>query len=83
VSFSVVSKRFRHPAVTSQRRQVTEEQKNHALERANEFKSRNPFTVQVMMESYVCWIFHGNVNYFPMLFHLYCKEVHGTMAKGH
>lgn len=51
--FPVVSKKFRQPVVISQRRLVTEEEKNHALERAKEFKSRHPFAVQVMMESYV------------------------------
>jgi hypothetical protein len=51
--FSVVSKKFRQPVVISQRHLVPEEEKNHALERAKEFKSRHPFAGQVMMESYV------------------------------
>jgi hypothetical protein len=51
--FSVVSKKCIQPVVISQRHRVTEEEKNHALERANELKSRIPYTVQVMMESSV------------------------------
>ncbi|PNT63993.1 B3 domain-containing protein Os11g0197600 isoform X2 [Brachypodium distachyon] len=39
--------------VISQRPPVTEEQKNHALQRAKKFKSKNPFALQIMKESYV------------------------------
>ncbi|TVU26286.1 hypothetical protein EJB05_28825, partial [Eragrostis curvula] len=49
----VVSKKLRQPVVISQRRPITEEEKAHALKRAKEFKSKNPFTLQVMMASYV------------------------------
>ncbi|CAD6254352.1 unnamed protein product [Miscanthus lutarioriparius] len=46
-------KTSRAPVVISQRRPVTEEEKDLALRKANEFKSKYPFTVQIMMESYV------------------------------
>lgn len=51
--FSGVSKGQRQLTVISQRRPVTEAEKDHALQRAREFKSKNPFAVQIMMESYV------------------------------
>lgn len=69
--FPVRSKKSRQLVVISQRRTVTEEEKNNALKRAKKFKSKNPFAVQVMMESYVCGVFLGNVTYYPMLFHFY------------
>jgi hypothetical protein len=50
---SVLLKTSRAPVVISQRRPVTEEEKDLALRKANEFKSKYPFTVQIMMESYV------------------------------
>lgn len=50
---SVLLKTSRAPVVISQRRPVTEEEKEFALRKANEFKSNHPFTVQIMMESYV------------------------------
>ena len=39
--------------VISQRPVITEEQKNQALQRAKQFKSKNPFGLQIMKESYV------------------------------
>lgn len=51
--FSGVSKGQRQLTVISQRRPVTEAERDHALQRAREFKSKNPFAVQIMMESYV------------------------------
>ncbi|TVU05976.1 hypothetical protein EJB05_49163 [Eragrostis curvula] len=57
----VVSKKFRQPLVISQRRRVTEEEKAHALDRATEFKSKNPFTLQVMIASYVYLGFFMNI----------------------
>ncbi|CAM0874734.1 unnamed protein product [Alopecurus aequalis] len=39
--------------VISQRSVVTEEQKSQALQRAKQFKSKNPFGLQIMKESYV------------------------------
>ncbi|TVU26284.1 hypothetical protein EJB05_28823 [Eragrostis curvula] len=57
----VVSKKLRQPVVISQRRRITEEEKAHALKRAKEFKSKNPFTLQVMMESYVYVGFFMNI----------------------
>ena len=39
--------------VLSQRRLVTEIQKDNALLRAKQFKSKNPFGLQIMKESYV------------------------------
>jgi len=50
---SVLLKTSRAPVVISQRRPVTEEERDLALRKANEFKSKYPFTVQIMMESYV------------------------------
>jgi hypothetical protein len=70
--FSVVSKKFRQAVVISQRHLVTEEEKNHSLERAREFKSKTPFCCAsndgILC---LCGIFHGNVAYFPMLFRSY------------
>ncbi|TVU17794.1 hypothetical protein EJB05_33851, partial [Eragrostis curvula] len=43
----VMSKKLRQPMVISQRHRVTEEEKARALKRAMEFKSKNPFTLQV------------------------------------
>lgn len=56
-----IMKGQRQPAVISQRRQVTEEEKNHVLEKAKRFKSKNPFTVQTMMASYVYVGFFMNI----------------------
>jgi hypothetical protein len=39
--------------VISQRPAVTEEQKNQALQRAKQFKSKSPFGLHIMKESYV------------------------------
>ncbi|TVU17804.1 hypothetical protein EJB05_33861, partial [Eragrostis curvula] len=57
----VVSKKLRQPMVISQRHRVTEEEKARALKRAMEFKSKNPFTLQVMMASYVYLGFFMNI----------------------
>ncbi|KAF8711240.1 hypothetical protein HU200_029258 [Digitaria exilis] len=57
----VIVKRTRQPVVISQRRPVTEEEKDLALTRAKEFKSNNPFAVQIMMESYVYVGFFMNI----------------------
>ncbi|KAL6658264.1 hypothetical protein ACP70R_003850 [Stipagrostis hirtigluma subsp. patula] len=57
----LVSRKTRQPIVISQRRPVTEEEKNLALKRANEFKSKNPFVVQIMMDSYVYVGFFMNI----------------------
>ncbi|KAG8089545.1 hypothetical protein GUJ93_ZPchr0011g27564 [Zizania palustris] len=43
----------RQLTVLSQRRPVTEAEKDRALERAKGFKSKNPFALQIMMASYV------------------------------
>ncbi|XP_052136456.1 B3 domain-containing protein Os11g0197600 [Oryza glaberrima] len=56
-----VSKGQRQLTVISQRRPVTEAEKDHALQRAREFKSKNPFAVQIMMESYVYVGFFMNI----------------------
>ncbi|CAO2143572.1 unnamed protein product [Urochloa humidicola] len=56
-----IVKRTRQPVVISQRRPVTQEEKDLALRRAMEFKSKNPFTVQTMMESYVYVGFFMNI----------------------
>uniref|UniRef100_A0A0E0MDJ2 TF-B3 domain-containing protein n=1 Tax=Oryza punctata TaxID=4537 RepID=A0A0E0MDJ2_ORYPU len=53
VSRRGISKGQRQLTVISQRRSVTEAEKDHALQKAGEFKSKNPFAVQIMMESYV------------------------------
>ncbi|TVU26295.1 hypothetical protein EJB05_28834, partial [Eragrostis curvula] len=57
----VMSKKLRQPVVISQRRRITQEDMAHALERAKEFKSKNPFTLQVMMASYVYAGFFMNI----------------------
>ncbi|KAG0529156.1 hypothetical protein BDA96_05G074100 [Sorghum bicolor] len=54
-------KTSRAPVVISQRRPVTEEERDLALRKANEFKSKYPFTVQIMMESYVYVGFFMNI----------------------
>ncbi|TVU26287.1 hypothetical protein EJB05_28826, partial [Eragrostis curvula] len=51
--FPVMSKKLRQPVVISQRRRTTEKEMAHALKREKEFKSKNPFTLQVMLSSYV------------------------------
>ncbi|CAN6362561.1 unnamed protein product [Urochloa humidicola] len=56
-----IVKRARQPVVISQRRPVTQEEKDLALRRAKEFKSKNPFAVQTMMESYVYVGFFMNI----------------------
>ncbi|CAL4994507.1 unnamed protein product [Urochloa decumbens] len=56
-----IVKRARQPVVISQRRPVTQEEKDLALRRAKEFKSKNPFSVQTMMESYVYVGFFMNI----------------------
>ncbi|CAM0150204.1 unnamed protein product [Urochloa decumbens] len=56
-----IVKRTRQPVVISQRRPVTQEEKDLALRRAKEFKSKNPFSVQTMMESYVYVGFFMNI----------------------
>lgn len=56
-----IVRRARQPVVISQRRPVTEEEKGLALRRAKEFKSKNPFAVQTMMESYVYVGFFMNI----------------------
>nr|ACN34428.1 unknown [Zea mays] len=49
------------PVVISQRRRVTEEEKCLALRKAMEFKSKHPFTMQIMIESYVYVGFFMNI----------------------
>ncbi|KAJ1274948.1 hypothetical protein BS78_05G098400 [Paspalum vaginatum] len=56
-----ITKRNRQPVVISQRRPITQEEKDLALRRAMEFKSKNPFSVQTMMESYVYVGFFMNI----------------------
>ncbi|PAN41645.1 hypothetical protein PAHAL_8G058900 [Panicum hallii] len=56
-----IVRRARQPVVISQRRPVTQEEKDLALRRAKEFKSKNPFAVQTMMESYVYVGFFMNI----------------------
>lgn len=56
-----VLRRSRQPVVISQRRPVTQEEKDLALRRAKEFKSKNPFSLQIMMESYVYVGFFMNI----------------------
>jgi hypothetical protein len=43
----------REQAVISRRPPVTEEQKNYALQRAKQYKSKNPIALQIMKETYV------------------------------
>jgi len=64
---SVLLKTSRAPVVISQRRPVTEEEKDLALRKANEFKSKYPFTVQIMMESYV---YVGFFMVMPLISHM-------------
>ncbi|XP_062183028.1 B3 domain-containing protein Os11g0197600-like isoform X2 [Phragmites australis] len=61
-SNKVIFKKARQPVVISQRRPVTEEEKNLALKRAKEFKSKNPFAMQIMMDSYVYVGFFMNIS---------------------
>ncbi|XP_072955209.1 B3 domain-containing protein Os11g0197600-like [Typha angustifolia] len=49
------------PALISQRRPVTQEEINKSLERAKLFKSRNPFTLIVMQDSYCYNSFFMNI----------------------
>lgn len=49
----VVAKVQRMPSLISQRRFVTKEEVNKALEQAKSFKSKNPFVHVVMRDSYV------------------------------
>ncbi|KAF0894639.1 hypothetical protein E2562_001934 [Oryza meyeriana var. granulata] len=56
-----ISKGQRQLRVISQRRPVTEAEKDHALQKAKEFKSKNPFALQIMMESYVYVGFFMNI----------------------
>ncbi|XP_040385111.1 B3 domain-containing protein Os11g0197600-like isoform X2 [Oryza brachyantha] len=56
-----MSRGQRQLRVISQRRPVTEAEKDHALQRAKEFKSKNPFVLQIMMESYVYVGFFMNI----------------------
>jgi hypothetical protein len=53
VLFPVLLRTTKAPVVISQRRRVTEEEKCLALRKAMEFKSKHPFTMQIMIESYV------------------------------
>ena len=69
---SVIVRRARQPVVISQRRPVTQEEKDLALKRAKKFKSENPFSVQTMMESYVYVGFFMVMSLIShMVFHLY------------
>jgi hypothetical protein len=58
--------------VISQRPVVTEEQKNQALQRAKQFKSKNPFGLQIMKESYVyVGFFLVILLLFPQIYYFY------------
>ncbi|KAM0880655.1 hypothetical protein ACQ4PT_033424 [Festuca glaucescens] len=52
-STEAVVKVQREQAVISRRPPVTEEQKNYALQRAKQYKSKYPITLQIMKETYV------------------------------
>jgi hypothetical protein len=69
--FPAVVKVQRVPEATSQRLPVSEEQKNYALQRAKQYKSKYPITLQIMQETHVY-----NTYFMVMLlpcifFHLY------------
>uniref|UniRef100_A0A0A9DCS3 TF-B3 domain-containing protein n=1 Tax=Arundo donax TaxID=35708 RepID=A0A0A9DCS3_ARUDO len=57
-----VLRKARQPVVISQRRPVTEEEKNCALKKAKQFKSKNPFAIQIMTDSYVYVGFFMNIS---------------------
>lgn len=52
-STEAIVKFRREQAVISRRPPVTEEQKNYALQRAKQYKSKNPIALQIMKETYV------------------------------
>ncbi|TVU25393.1 hypothetical protein EJB05_27888, partial [Eragrostis curvula] len=58
---SVMSKKFRLPVVISQRRPITQAEKDRALKRAKEFKSKNPLALQVMTSCHVYAGFFMNI----------------------
>ncbi|KAM3311711.1 hypothetical protein ACQJBY_031997 [Aegilops geniculata] len=60
--------------VLSQRRLVTEIQKDNALLRAKQFKSKNPFCLQIMKESYV---------YVGFFLNLPCEFVRECLPRAH
>uniref|UniRef100_M8BW15 B3 domain-containing protein n=1 Tax=Aegilops tauschii TaxID=37682 RepID=M8BW15_AEGTA len=60
--------------VLSQRRLVTEIQKDNALLRAKQFKSKNPFGLQIMKESYV---------YVGFFLNLPCEFVRECLPRAH
>ncbi|XP_008787668.1 B3 domain-containing protein Os11g0197600-like isoform X2 [Phoenix dactylifera] len=59
----VVAKVQRMPSLISQRRPVTKEEVNEALEQGKSFKSKNPFVHVVMRDSYVYVSFFLNIPY--------------------
>ncbi|XP_010924451.1 B3 domain-containing protein Os11g0197600 isoform X3 [Elaeis guineensis] len=59
----VVAKVQRMPSLISQRRPVTKEEINKALEQAKSFKSKSPFVRVVMRDSYVYVSFFMNIPY--------------------
>ncbi|KAG8089529.1 hypothetical protein GUJ93_ZPchr0011g27207 [Zizania palustris] len=62
----------RQLTVLSQRRPVTEAEKDRALERAKGFKSKNPFALQIMMASYV---------YVGFFMHIPCEFVRECLPR--
>ncbi|KAG1346956.1 putative B3 domain-containing protein [Cocos nucifera] len=59
----IVAKVQRMPSLISQRRLVTKEEINKALEQAKSFKSKSPFVRVVMRDSYVYVSFFMNIPY--------------------
>ncbi|XP_010924476.1 B3 domain-containing protein Os11g0197600 isoform X7 [Elaeis guineensis] len=59
----LVAKVQRMPSLISQRRPVTKEEINKALEQAKSFKSKSPFVRVVMRDSYVYVSFFMNIPY--------------------
>jgi hypothetical protein len=51
--FPAIAEVQRQPEVISQRPPVCEEQQNNALQKAKQYKSKYPITVQIMKETYV------------------------------
>ena len=51
--FPAIAKVQRQPAIRSQRPPVSEEHKNYALQKAKQYKSKYPITLQIMKETFV------------------------------
>ena len=53
INFPAVVNVQRGPEVMSQRPSVNEEQKNYALQKAKQYKSKYPITLKIMKETHV------------------------------